>query len=85
MRFKQRWFCVLREGQSHVSPDGALRVITSVNGQQWESAALITSEDSDLRDAKIAVTPDGQLMLSGAEAMHQPVELQTSITDVVFR
>jgi hypothetical protein len=70
VRFNERWFCVFREGQGHVSPDGALRVITSVDGESWESAALITSETSDLRDAKITVTPDKRLMLCGAGAMH---------------
>jgi hypothetical protein len=70
VRFDDRWFCVFREGAAHVSPDGALRVITSADGQTWESAALITSPDSDLRDAKITVTPDGQLMLCGAGALH---------------
>jgi hypothetical protein len=32
VRFQDRWFCVFREGQGHVSPDGALRVITSADG-----------------------------------------------------
>lgn len=71
-RFKDRWYCVFREGQKHVAPDGALRVITSADGKTWESAAKITSADSDLRDAKIAVTPDGRLMLNGAGALHKP-------------
>jgi hypothetical protein len=70
VRFKDRWYCVFREGRAHVSPDGALRVITSTDGDKWESAALIKSPNSDLRDAKITVTPDGQLMLCGAEALH---------------
>lgn len=65
-----QFFCVFREGTKHVSPDGALRVITSRDGKNWKSAALITSPDSDLRDAKITVTPKGKLMLSGAEALH---------------
>lgn len=65
-----RFFCVFREGTKHASPDGALRVITSKDGEHWESAALITSPDSDLRDAKITVTPENKLMLSGAEALH---------------
>ena len=38
VRFKDRWFCVFREGKGHVSPDGALRVITSTDGEKWESA-----------------------------------------------
>lgn len=70
IRFHDRWFCVFREGQKHVSPDGALRILTSIDGRDWESAALITSEHSDLRDAKICVTPKGELMLSGAGALH---------------
>lgn len=70
VRLHDRWYCVFREGAGHVSPDGALRVITSDDGVKWESAALLTSTNSDLRDAKITVTPDGQLMLCGAEALH---------------
>ncbi|MEQ1903242.1 MAG: arylsulfatase [Pirellulaceae bacterium] len=70
VRFQDRWFCVFREGSGHVSADGALRVITSADGVKWESAALISSPNSDLRDAKISITPAGQLMLSGAEALH---------------
>lgn len=69
-RHDGKWYCVFREGKGHVSPDGALRVLTSSDGSTWESVALLTSPDSDLRDAKICVTPDGRLMLTGAEAMH---------------
>src|SRR6266542_773332 len=70
VRFKGRWFCVFREGAAHVSPDGALRVITSKNGRDWTSAALLTRRGADLRDAKVTVTPDNRLMLSGAAALH---------------
>lgn len=70
VRFKDQWFCVFREGRDHVSPDGVLRVISSPDGVAWESAAQITSTDSDLRDAKITITPDHRLMLTGAEALH---------------
>ena len=70
VRFNDKWFCVFREGTSHVSPDGALRVITSTDGQEWTSAARLTSATADLRDAKLTVTPDQRLMLSGAGAQH---------------
>jgi len=70
VRFRDAWYCVFREGQGHVSPDGALRVLTSLDGEKWESAALIKSPDSDLRDAKISITPAGELMLAGAGALH---------------
>lgn len=68
IRFRDKWVCVFREGQGHVSPDGALRVITSEDGVTWDSAALVTSKELDLRDAKIMVTPQGKLMLLGAGA-----------------
>lgn len=48
IRFNERWFCVFREGEDYVSPDGALRVITSKDGDNWESAALVTASDMDL-------------------------------------
>lgn len=66
--WKQVWYCVFREGRDHVSPDGALRILASSDGRHWESAARITMDGVDLRDAKITATPDGQLMLMGAGA-----------------
>ncbi|MDF1742840.1 MAG: exo-alpha-sialidase [Gimesia sp.] len=71
-RFKDQWFCVFRTGKAHVSNDGALQVLSSKDGKDWKPVARLTSETADLRDAKIAVTPKGQLMLSGAAALHQP-------------
>ncbi|MDY0165341.1 MAG: exo-alpha-sialidase [Thermoguttaceae bacterium] len=73
-RFQDRWFCAFREGTGHVCPEGSLRVITSEDGKTWESVALLTSANSDLRDAQLTVTCDGRLMLSGAEAMHDRSE-----------
>ena len=75
-----RFYCVFREGKGHVSADGALRVLESVDGLTWKSAALLTSDVADLRDAKITVTPKGQLMLSGAAAMHKANYKHQSMT-----
>ncbi|MDG1896375.1 MAG: exo-alpha-sialidase [Fuerstiella sp.] len=66
VRHNGRWYCVFREGSKHVSPDGSLRVITSADGVQWTSLALISHPTDDLRDAKISVTPDGRFLLNGA-------------------
>src|SRR4051812_35589486 len=69
VRFKGAWFCSFREGKAHVSPDGALRVLTSADGEKWESAARLTREGgADLRDPKLSVTPDGRLMLTAVAA-----------------
>ncbi|MBI3857333.1 MAG: exo-alpha-sialidase, partial [Planctomycetes bacterium] len=61
IRFKDRWLCVFREGKTHISPDGALRVIGSADGETWSSEARVTLDGADLRDAKIALMPDGRL------------------------
>ncbi len=66
LRHNDQWYCVFREGKAHVSPHGSLRVLTSKDGKQWKSIALITHPKYDLRDAKITVTPDNRLMLNGA-------------------
>src|SRR6185295_11795455 len=72
IRFKDRWLCVFREVKTHVSPDGALRVIGSADGREGTSEALVTLAGADLRDAKITSTPDGRLLLSGAAAYPKP-------------
>jgi hypothetical protein len=71
LRWQGRWYCVFREGQGHVSPDGALRVLESADGTEWASVARMTDPADDLRDAKLTVTPDGRLMLSGAAVQRQ--------------
>src|SRR5207248_2554691 len=71
-RFKDAWFCAFREGQAHVSPDGALRILTSPDGVTWHSAALVRDPRGDLRDPKLTVTPAGRLMRTAASALHPP-------------
>jgi hypothetical protein len=66
--FHGQWICVFREGAAHVSPDGAIRMLVSTNGDAWSSLAKLTSPGYDLRDPKITVTPDGLLMLTTAGA-----------------
>jgi len=81
VRFEGRWFCVFREGKDHNSPDGKLRVITSTDGQKWESAAVLDTKKGDLRDPKISVTPDGDLMLLGVEVVQDgPRQRYQSLT-----
>jgi hypothetical protein len=57
------FWCVFREGQAHVSPDGRVRILRSQHGVQWESQAVLSLAGWDLRDPKLSETPDGRLML----------------------
>jgi hypothetical protein len=72
IRFKDKWYCAFREGDGHVSKNGALRVLVSDDGEAWDTAVHLTSKTADLRDAKLSVSSDGELMLSGAGALHNP-------------
>jgi hypothetical protein len=47
-------------------------VIGSRDGEAWTSLARIESSSGDLRDPKLAITPDGRLQLSAASALRQP-------------
>ncbi len=70
--YRGRFFLVFREGSSHVSPDGAIRVLVSIDGDRWYPHARLDYPVADLRDPKITVTPDNQLMLLTGGAMHPP-------------
>jgi len=70
-RFRDRWYLAFREGSAHVSPDGAIRILTSADGERWLDAALLKLEGADLRDPKLTVTPRQTLILSTAAAYPQ--------------
>ena len=72
IRYRERWYMTFREATSHVSPDGAIRILSSSDGERWEPFARLTYPVADLRDPKLTVTPDNRLMLTTAGAMHQP-------------
>jgi hypothetical protein len=68
IRVRDEFICVFREGATHVSPDGKIRVIGSKDGTNWNSLALIAQSERDLRDPKITRMPDGTLMIYAAAA-----------------
>ena len=93
VRCRDRWFCTFREGRAHASPDGAVRVIASVDGETWKSAARIRLTPQgfadlnpkvrpegtylDLRDPKLSIAPDGRLMLNSAVVYNNQRDLQS--------
>ncbi len=72
IRYNAHWYCAFREGQSHVSSVGNLRVIRSADGKAWSSVAFMEWEGGDVRDAKLSITSDDQLMLNGAVRFLEP-------------
>lgn len=75
IRFRDRWYCTFREGDAHVGGDGKLRVLSSPDGEKWESAALLAETGIDLRDPKLSVTADGRLMIVGGGSVYEGKQL----------
>jgi hypothetical protein len=63
IRWKDRWYCSFREGEEHASYDGTVRIVSSLDGEKWTCAAEFGEDESDLRDPKLCVLPDGRLLV----------------------
>jgi len=72
IRFKDRWYCTFREGRNQFSLDGAIRVLSSFDGEVWLPAALLTSPNDDLRNPKLSLTPDDRLMINAVAIRREP-------------
>jgi hypothetical protein len=70
-RFHDKWFCTFREAEGHRRGNGSIRVITSTDGEQWDSAALLSEEGVDLRDPKFSVMPDGRLLMAFGGSVYE--------------
>jgi hypothetical protein len=63
MRFRERWYCVFREARLAAAPDGAVRVLSSADGNVWQPSGLVSLPGADLRDPKLSTTSYGRLLL----------------------
>jgi hypothetical protein len=71
IRFKNKFYCSFREGDSHVGRNGGkVRILSSADGKKWQSAALLKIDGVDLRDPKLSVTPDEKIMVIMAGTTH---------------
>ncbi|MBN1570972.1 MAG: exo-alpha-sialidase [Acidobacteria bacterium] len=68
IRFQNCWYCTFREGTSHLSLDGKIRILVTDNATSWISCALLEIPGIDLRDPKLQITPSGRLMLNACAA-----------------
>lgn len=84
IRWHDRWWCTFREADAHVGGDGLIRILTSVDGKTWESAAGITEHGVDLRDPKFSVMPDGRLMLNCGGSLYEGTTLKGKRSRVSF-
>ncbi|EPR66593.1 putative protein-signal peptide prediction [Cyclobacterium qasimii M12-11B] len=71
IRFKGDFYIALREGNNHM-PDksGAIRILKSKDGEDWQSVALLEEEDRDVREARLSITPEGRIMVLTAVGVY---------------
>jgi len=78
--FNQQLYCCYREAKNHISADGIICILTlDIHGKILYSNRIIMPK-TDLRDPKITVTPDGNIMLV-AFARRTTINNQTIGTD----
>ncbi len=86
--FQGKLYAVFREGTGHVpgkeGTNGTIRILSSSNGQNWQSVALLDEEHVDLRDPKLSVTPDGRLMVLIGGSYYEGEKLGVRRTRVSF-
>ena len=64
IRFQDKWYCVFRESDEHAGgSNGVIRLIESTDGEIWRSVTVFAEQGIDLRDPKLSITPENQLML----------------------
>lgn len=63
IQFKNTYYVAFRTADTHHSFNGFLQILSSSNGDDWEDCAIISIPDTDLRDPKFCLHPDGQLAI----------------------
>lgn len=88
-RFNGRYYCTFREGATHIfdsngKAEGKVRILASDDGENWESVAFIGKEGFDLRDPKLSVTPNGELMVIVGGSIYRNKVLEGCVPHVIF-
>ncbi len=83
--YNNYFYCVFRESDAHVfGQDGIVRVIRSRNGDHWEPHSTVEKNGVDLRDPKLSITPDNQLMLLVEEVVYEDEKALSRFSSVSF-
>ena len=59
------YYLAFREGKTHASDGdyGVIRILQSIDGDQWSDYQTISSDNIDLRDPDLSIMPDGHILL----------------------
>lgn len=62
--YREAWYCVFREGSTHMSYDGQIVVLYSTDTQNWQEHSRLAWQGGDLRDPKLSVSPNNHLIMT---------------------
>lgn len=83
--FNHTWFATFRESDKHVhGKNGVIHLISSPDGDSWESVGHFEEEGVDLRDPKLCVTSDHRLMLHFEGVVYENKKYVTRQPRVTF-
>src|SRR4051794_8650345 len=64
IRFNSAYYCVFREGFSHTSDDGRIRILKSIDGSRWNNFSLLSLYGNDMRDSHFFIDNNNILSLA---------------------
>lgn len=82
IRFNDSFYCAFREGSSHMSLDGTIRILRSIDGKNWSSFQEIRWQGGDLRDPKLSITPSKQLLITAGIRLAVPSKILEKLLSV---
>lgn len=80
--FDQAWYCVFRVGSTHMSLDGHIVVLHSTDSIEWQEHSRLSWQGGDLRDPKLSVSPNNQLILTAGIRWAVPSAHKNSLSSV---
>jgi hypothetical protein len=70
LRYDNRWLVAFREASAVGAKDGAIRVMSSLDGAKWSTASRLDHAIADLDRPRLHLLPDGHLLMTAAVTMH---------------
>ena len=85
LSFQGQFYCTFRESDCHVfGKDGIIRILVSEDGKAWNSHSIIEKKGVDLRDPKLSISPENQLMLLVEEVIYEKEKALSRHSSVSF-
>lgn len=72
--FKDKWYCSFRVASTHMSYDGAIQIISSKDGKNWNPIVLIEIKDYDIRDPKLSISSKNELVINAGIRIEKPID-----------